>query len=110
MRLGHAPTGPSRQRWLIHSRLAEYQNIRTDAGRAPKTINGELSVLRQVLKHARLWHRFVDDYKPLKNRKPPVGQALTAEQQERLFKLAKSRPEWLFAYVASTLRALIRIE
>ncbi len=90
-------------RRIVPTQLAEYQNVRTDAGRAPKTINGELSVLRQVLKHARLWHRFVDDYKPLKNRKPPVGQALTAEQQERLFTLAKSRPAWLFAYVASTL-------
>src|SRR5262249_16552376 len=58
---------------------------------------------RQVLKSARLWHRFAEDYKPLKNLKPPVGQALTAEQQERLFTLAKSRPAWLFAYVASTL-------
>jgi len=90
-------------RRIIVAQFTEYQNARTDAGRAPKTINGELSVLRQVLKRARLWHRFAEDYKPLKNRKPPVGQALTAEQQERLFTLAKSRPEWLFAYVASTL-------
>jgi hypothetical protein len=54
-------------RQITAAQLAEYQNVRTDAGRAPKTINGELSVLRQVLKRARLWHRFVDDYKPLKN-------------------------------------------
>lgn len=90
-------------RRIIVGQLTEYQNARTDGGRAPKTINGELSVLRQVLKHARLWHRFAEDYKPIKNRKPPVGQALTVEQQARLFTLAKSRPEWLFAYVASTL-------
>lgn len=38
--------------------VAAYQNARTDAGRAPKTINGELSVLRQILKHAKLWYRF----------------------------------------------------
>jgi hypothetical protein len=38
-----------------------------------KTINSELSVLRQVLKHAKLWARFQDEYKALKNTKPPVG-------------------------------------
>ena len=83
--------------------VAAYQNARTDAGRAPKTINGELSVLRQVLRHAKLWYRFEDEYKPLKNIKPPVGQALTDDDQQRLFDLAASKPEWLFAYVAATL-------
>jgi integrase len=82
---------------------AAYQNARTDAGRALKTINGELSVLRQVLKRARLWYRFEDDYRTLRNSKPPVGRALTAEEQQRLFEVARTRPEWLFAYVAATL-------
>jgi len=50
--------------------VAEYQNRRRDLGRAPKTINSELSVLRQLLKHAKLWYRFLEDYKPLKNTKP----------------------------------------
>jgi hypothetical protein len=35
-----------------HLRLPE--RARPDAGRAPRTINGELSVLRQVIKHARV--------------------------------------------------------
>jgi integrase len=83
--------------------LMAYQNTRTDLGRAPKTVNGELSVLRQILKHAKLWYRFSDDYKPLKNTKPPAGQALTDEDQARLFAVAKSRPAWMFAYVAATL-------
>jgi integrase len=56
-----------------------------------------------VLRHAKLWYKFEDEYRTLKNTKPPVGQALTDEQQDRLFKLASSRPEWLFAYVAATL-------
>src|SRR5688500_14052985 len=37
--------------------LIEYQNARLCEGRAPKTINGEVSVLRQLLKHAKLWYR-----------------------------------------------------
>jgi len=83
--------------------IVAYQKQRVEAGRAPKTVNGELSVLRQVLRHARLWYRFVDDYRPLKNTKPPVGQALTEDEQRRLFEVARSRPEWLFAYVAAAL-------
>jgi integrase len=83
--------------------LTEYQNARRDQGRAPKTINSELSVLRQVLKHAKLWYRFTDEYKPLKNTKPPAGQALSDEDQVRLFEAAKSNPDWFFAYVAATL-------
>jgi len=83
--------------------LSLYQRARIDAGRAPKTVNGELSVLRQLLRHARLWHLFEDEYRPLRNTKPPIGQALTDEQQEALFAVARSRPEWMFAYVAMVL-------
>ena len=83
--------------------MAANQSFRTDEGRAPKTINGELSVLRQVLRHARLWYRFEDDYRALRNTKPPVGQALTDAEQKRLFKAAQSPPEWRFSYTASAL-------
>jgi integrase len=83
--------------------IAAHQNARVDAGRAPRTINGEVSVLRQVLRHAKLWYRIEDEYRPLKNTKPPVGQALTDEQQQGLLALAESKPAWLFAYVAATL-------
>lgn len=83
--------------------FAEYQNERKTAGRSPKTINGELSVVRQLLKHARLWYRFQDDYKPLKRDKPSVGVAMTPDQCERLFEIARSRPDWQYAYTAATL-------
>jgi integrase len=90
-------------RQVTPAQLANYQNARTAAGRAPKTINGELSVLRQVLKRARLWYRFEDEYTTLRNRKPPVGRALTAEEQRRLFEIARTKATWLYAYVAATL-------
>jgi site-specific recombinase XerD len=38
--------------------IGAYQSERLAQGRAPKTINGEISVLRQLLKHARIWYRF----------------------------------------------------
>jgi integrase len=84
--------------------LIEYQNVRLDTGKAPKTINGELSVLRQLLKHAKLWYRF-EDYEPIANTKPPVGKALTEEEQARLFDVAQSRSDWLYAYTAAVLGA-----
>ena len=62
-----------------------------DAGRAPKTINGELATLRQVLKHARLWYRLEEGYRPLKNTKPPVGQAISDDEQYRLFEAARTQ-------------------
>jgi len=83
--------------------LTVYQNARRDLGRAPKTINGELSVVRQLPKHAKLWYRFAEEYKPLRNTRPPAGQALTNDAQARLFDVAKSKPAWIFAYVAATL-------
>ncbi len=95
--------GNTKLRHIAPAQLAAYQNARTDAGRAPKTINGELSVLRQLLKRAKLWYRFADEYKALRNRKPPVGHALTPEEQQRLFEVARTRPSWLYAYVATTL-------
>ena len=90
-------------RQLTSASVAAYQNARTDAGRAPKTINGEISVLRQVLKRAKLWYRFADEYRALRNRKPPVGHALTPDEQRKLFTIAATKPGWLYAYVASTL-------
>jgi integrase len=55
-----------------------------------------------VLKRAKLWYRFDDEYTTLRNRKPPVGRALTAEEQSRLFEVARTNPAWLLR-VAATL-------
>lgn len=88
---------------LTPAHIAAYQNERQNEGRSPKTINGEVSVLRQLLKYARLWYRFVDDYKPIPNTRPPAGRALTTEEAARLFQVAKTRPEWKYAYTAATL-------
>jgi integrase len=95
--------GDTPLRKISPAKLTEYQNSRRDLGRAPKTVNSELSVLRQLLKHAKLWYRFAEDYKALKNTKPSVGQALTDAEQARLFEVAKANPAWFFAYVAAVL-------
>lgn len=83
--------------------IAAYQAERLADGKAPKTINGEVSVLRQVLKHAKLWYRIQDDYKPVPNDRPPVGRALSDDEVARLFEIAGSRPDWMYAHAAATL-------
>jgi integrase len=82
--------------------LTQYQNARLSEGRAPKTANGEIAVLRQLLKHAKLWYRF-EDYKPVRNDKVPVGRALSEDEQRVLFTVASSRSDWLYAYTAFVL-------
>jgi hypothetical protein len=82
--------GDKALRKISSADLTAYQNARRDLGRAPKTVNSELSVLRQILKHAKLWYRFSDDYRALKNTKPPAGQALEARHRARSGLLAAS--------------------
>src|SRR5215472_6421510 len=109
-------------RHITAAHLSDFQRSRLDAGKAPKTINGAVSVLRQLLKHARLWNRISEDYKPIRNTKPPVGRALTVEEQKKLFDAAalwksdaplirRGRdcktyeiiPNWQYAHAAATL-------
>ncbi len=116
-----------RERKLKHLNVADicdYQNHRLSQGKAPKTINGEVSALRQLLKHARLWYRFEQDYKSVPKTTRPVGRALTIEEQQRLFEVAslwkpgmpaiiktgkdgkdyKLHPDgWIYAYTAAIL-------
>lgn len=104
--------------------ITGYQNKRLDAGRAPKTINGEVSVLRQIMKHCKLWRRVEEDYKPIPDTKPPVIRALSTEELKRLFETAalwkaetplirvgkdgktyKLSANWQYAHAAATLAA-----
>jgi len=48
-------------------------------------------------------YRLHDDYRALKNTKPPAGKALIDDDQRRLFETARSESRWMFAYVAATL-------
>jgi integrase len=89
---------------ITPAHIAAYQNARLEQGKAPKTVNGELSALRQLLKYAKLWYRF-EDYKTIRNHKPPVGRALTANDMSRLFEVAQTREDWLYAYTAGILGA-----
>ena len=71
----------------------------------PSRINHELNTLSQVLARASLWAPLAAHYKPMPLPKPQVGCALLAEDEERLFRVAATRPRWKLAYCCSLITA-----
>lgn len=65
-------------------------------------INHEISCLGQVLAHAGLWAEIAHFYEPLPLPQS-IGLALSAEEEEYLFAVARSRPRWLVAYCCGLL-------
>ena len=72
--------------------IASYQARRTGQGRAARTINLELAVLRALLKKARLWGAISDEVQFLRERRD-IGRALSPEQEAALLKVA-SEPRY----------------
>src|SRR5258708_32392688 len=77
----------------------EYQRQRRmEAG--PSCVNHELNTMAQILKTADLWDLVEKHYKPLPlpNWTPP--KVLTAEEEERFFRVVAGNPDWRVAYWA----------
>ena len=72
---------------------------------SPRTVNLECMVLRMILTWAKLWARVADDYKPLPQSTEGPGRALSPEEEERLFEVAGSNPNWVAAYYAAQIAA-----
>jgi len=80
----------------------EYQRQRRmEAGAS--CVNHELNTLAQILKTAELWDLIEKHYKPLPlpNWTPP--KVLTAEEEERFFRVVAGNPDWSVAYWAVSL-------
>lgn len=60
-------------------------------------VNGELSVLQMILKHAGEWSRINEFYKPLRVPARGAGHSLTQEEETRLREVAFSKPKWRLA-------------
>jgi integrase len=60
-------------------------------------LNGEMSVVQQILKEARLWKLLEDDYRPLPVPRRGAGTSLSKEDEERLKTVAFSKPKWQLA-------------
>jgi integrase len=69
----------------------------------PSLINHEMSVVQQVLKRARLWAPLADIYVPLPLPAQTRKKVLDEAEEQHLFKVAASRPEWELAYLAAKL-------
>jgi integrase len=83
-----------------------FQAKRRLEGASNRTVNMVVGVLRRVLKRFKHWHRLEDDVKMLtESGGAPIGRVLTAEEQDRLFEVAKRNPEWEHVYCAAVLAA-----
>jgi Phage integrase family len=80
----------------------EYQRERRlTAG--PSCINHELNTLAQILRSADLWDIIEKHYKPLPTPNWTPPKVLTAEEEERFFRVAAGKPDWSVAYWAVSL-------
>jgi integrase len=71
-----------------------------------RTVNMDVGALRKVLKRYGHWRRLQDHVTMLSETEgPPIGRALTPEEQKRLLETAASNPEWEHVYCAAVLAA-----
>lgn len=82
--------------------VLEYQQKRRLVA-GPSCVNHEVNTLSQILRYAELWDLVAKHYKPLPlpNWTPP--KVLSAEEEERFFRVAAGNPDWSVAYWAVSL-------
>jgi integrase len=85
--------------------IADFQRARHDAGIANRTINMDVGVLSRVLKSCGRWRPLAEHVRNLPERQHPIGRALTADEQKRLFAAAASNQEWEHVYCAAVVAA-----
>jgi integrase len=79
--------------------IRDYVTHRKAQGAGNRTCNMECGLLRRLLKRAKLWRRFADDYKPLPQAQD-IGRAMMPDEEARLAKTCQKRPEWRNARLA----------
>jgi integrase len=90
---------------ITRESIEAFQHARRLAGAGNRTVNMNVGVLRQLLKRFGQWRRLEDHVKMLSEAKAPVGRALSADEQQRLFEKATTHPEWEHVYCAAILAA-----
>lgn len=82
--------------------VLEYQQQRRQMVGA-SCVNHEINTLAQILSYADLWDLIKKHYRqlPLPNWTPP--KVLTAEEEERFFRVVAEKPDWSVAYWAVSL-------
>jgi len=73
---------------ITAARISRYQRTRLKDGASNRTVNIELSLLRLVLRRARVWANIQPDVKMLKERRD-IGRELSDDEMERLLTAVK---------------------
>ena len=79
--------------------IRAYQKMRM-ARAGASAINHECSVLQQMLKRIGHWSTIQADYQPLKLPKESPHRALTVDEEDRLYRIGASNPNWDVAFCA----------
>lgn len=77
--------------------LRAYQRMRM-AKAGASIINHETSILQQMLKRIGRWREMENDFQPLPLPKESPGRALTEQEEERLYRIGPTNPNWDIAY------------
>jgi integrase len=80
----------------------EYQRQRRLSAGA-SCVNHELNTLSQILKAADLWDLIEKHYKPLPTPNWTPPKVLTAEEEEKFFRVVSGNPDWSVVYWAVSL-------
>jgi integrase len=74
-----------------------------EKGVANRTVNMEVTVLRQLLRRAKVWSALSEDVVMLPESHEIKGKVLTKAEKELLFKVAGTKHAWMVAHCAAVL-------
>ncbi len=80
-------------------------NVRLKRGVGNRTVNMEFTVLRQMMRRAKVWSVVSEDVKMLPEKGRVVGRVLSAEHKKILFRTAAAEDRWLVVHCAAVLAA-----
>jgi integrase len=95
--------GKTLMRKIDAATIRAYQDARKAEGVSGRTVNIEVTLIRQVLKRAKRWSVIADDVSNLPENQNVVSKALMAEQKLHLFRTAASKSWWDVAYCAAVI-------
>ena len=72
---------------ITNGDLNRYVSKRLSEGAGAWSINKEVQVWSLILKKAKLWHRFRDDYEPLSTKVSDIGRAVSREELQNLARI-----------------------
>ncbi|ADV83865.1 integrase family protein [Terriglobus saanensis SP1PR4] len=91
-----------------HMREYQIHRSRNEGGfwakaAGPSVVNHELNTLSQILDHAGLWEPMKKFYTPLKLPRWTPPRTMTQAEEDQLFAIAASNPDWELAYLVASI-------